>query len=58
MIVTGLTQRIIQKPMPQGEHRVIQPTTVYDTPEACLPAPGFAKDFNLTIEGLFRWLLD
>lgn len=35
-----------------------QPTAVYDEPEAQLPVPEFASDFNLTIEGLFSWLLE
>jgi Uma2 family endonuclease len=30
----------------------------YDEPEIRLPVPEFAKDFNLTVEGLFSWLLD
>ncbi len=33
-----------------------QPTNVYDEPEARLPVPNFAKDFFLTVEGLFGWL--
>ena len=33
-----------------------QPTTVYDELGAQLPVPEFAKDFNLTVEALFRWL--
>ncbi|AFY30795.1 Uma2 family endonuclease [Calothrix sp. PCC 7507] len=33
-----------------------QPTTVYDAPESRLPVPEFAKDFHLTVEGLFSWL--
>lgn len=28
-------------------------TTVYDQPQTRLPVPEFAKDFNLTVEGLF-----
>lgn len=35
-----------------------QPTTFYDQPESRLPVPEFAKDFNLTVEGLFNWLLE
>ncbi len=35
-----------------------QPTTVYDEPRARFPVPQFAKDFNLTIEGLFGWLVE
>ena len=35
-----------------------QPTTVYDEPETQLPVPEFAKDFKLTIEGLFSWLME
>jgi Uma2 family endonuclease len=34
-----------------------QPTTVYEEPGARLPVPEFAQDFNLTIEGLFGWLM-
>lgn len=35
-----------------------QATTFYDQPETRLPVPEFAKDFNLTVEGLFSWLLN
>lgn len=35
-----------------------QPTTFYDQPEIRLPVPAFAKDFNLTVEGLFNWLME
>lgn len=35
-----------------------QPTTFYDQPETRLPVPEFAKDFNLTVEGLFNWLME
>jgi Uma2 family endonuclease len=35
-----------------------QPTTFYDEPGTPLPVPEFAKDFNLTVEGLFSWLLE
>lgn len=35
-----------------------QPTVVYDQPEAQLPVPAFAKDFSLTVENLFGWLLE
>jgi Uma2 family endonuclease len=35
-----------------------QPTTFYEQPEIQLPVPEFAKDFNLTVEGLFNWLLE
>lgn len=35
-----------------------QPTTVYDEPGARLPVPEFAKDFNLTVEDLFHWLME
>ena len=35
-----------------------QVPTFYDEPEIHLPMPEFAKDFNLTVEGLFSWLLD
>lgn len=34
-----------------------RPTTFYDHPETYLPVPEFAKDFRLTVEGLFNWLL-
>jgi Uma2 family endonuclease len=33
-------------------------TTCYDQPAAILPVPEFAKDFKLTVEGLFGWLMD
>ena len=35
-----------------------QSATFYDEPGTRLPVPEFAKDFNLTVEGLFGWLLD
>lgn len=35
-----------------------QPTTFYEELETQLPVPEFAKDFSLTVEGLFSWLLD
>lgn len=35
-----------------------QPTTFYDQPETRLPVPEFAKNFNLTVEGLFNWLME
>jgi len=35
-----------------------QPTSFYDEPGVRLPVPGFAKDFNLTVEGLFSWLME
>lgn len=35
-----------------------QATAVYDEPEAQLPVPKFAKDFNLTVQNLFSWLLE
>ena len=35
-----------------------QPTTVYDEPGTRLPVPAFATDFNLTVEGLFSWLME
>ncbi len=35
-----------------------QPTTVYDKTETRLPVPQFAKDFKLTVEGLFSWLME
>lgn len=35
-----------------------QPTVVYDKSDTGLPVPEFAKDFHLTVEGLFSWLLD
>lgn len=34
-----------------------RPTTFYDRPETYLPVPEFAKDFRLTVEDLFNWLL-
>jgi Uma2 family endonuclease len=33
-------------------------TAFYDQEKAILPVPEFAKDFNLTLEGLFSWLLE
>ena len=38
-------------------YRPDQPTTVYDEPETQLPVPEFAKNFNLTVEELFNWLM-
>ena len=35
-----------------------QPTSVYDQPKTRLPVPGFASAFDLTIEGLFNWLIE
>ncbi len=35
-----------------------RPTLLFDTPETSLPVPDFAKQFNLTVGGLFGWLLD
>ncbi|MDM9384028.1 Uma2 family endonuclease [Chlorogloeopsis sp. ULAP01] len=35
-----------------------RPTSVYDKPKAQLPVPEFAKDFSLTVEDLFSWLLN
>jgi len=35
-----------------------QATDFYDEPEAQLPVPKFAKDFNLTVQDLFSWLLE
>ncbi|MBW4662107.1 MAG: Uma2 family endonuclease [Drouetiella hepatica Uher 2000/2452] len=34
------------------------PTAVYDELGMRLPAPEFAKDFNLTVEELFDWLME
>ncbi|XHX75941.1 MAG: Uma2 family endonuclease [Stenomitos frigidus ULC029] len=39
-------------------YRPDQPTTVYDEPGTRLPVPAFATDFNLTVEGLFGWLME
>jgi Uma2 family endonuclease len=33
-----------------------QPTSFFDEPEALLPVPKFADDFNLTVKDLFDWL--
>ena len=35
-----------------------QAATFHEEPEAQLPVPEFAKDFSLTVEELFSWLLD
>ena len=35
-----------------------QPTDFYDEPDAQLPVPEFAKDFKLSVENLFNWLLE
>ena len=34
-----------------------QRTSVYDEPEAQLLVPEFAMNLNLTVEGLFSWLM-
>ena len=39
-------------------YRIDRPTELYDEPEARLPAPEFAKDFNITVATLFHWLLE
>ena len=33
-------------------------TAFCDEPDALLPVPEFAREFNLTVEGLFSWLLE
>jgi Uma2 family endonuclease len=35
-----------------------QPTAFYDEPDARLPVPKFAEEFNLTVKDLFNWLLE
>ena len=35
-----------------------QPTAIYDEPGTRLPVPEFAKDFSLTVEDLFGWLIE
>jgi Uma2 family endonuclease len=35
-----------------------EPTAIYDESEMRLPVPEFAKDFSLTVEGLFSWLME
>lgn len=35
-----------------------RPTAFYDEPDERLPVPEFAREFNLTVEGLFNWLLE
>lgn len=35
-----------------------RPTAFYDQADAILPVPEFARDFNLTVERLFSWLLE
>jgi Uma2 family endonuclease len=35
-----------------------QPTAFFDEPEARLPVPEFAREFNLTVAGLFSWLME
>jgi Uma2 family endonuclease len=39
-------------------HLPDQPTAIYDEPGIRLPVPEFAKDFNLTVDDLFGWLMD
>lgn len=35
-----------------------RPTAFYDEPDERLPVPEFARELNLTVEGLFGWLLE
>jgi Uma2 family endonuclease len=35
-----------------------RPTAFYDEADAILPVPEFVRDFNVTVEGLFSWLLE
>jgi Uma2 family endonuclease len=35
-----------------------QPTAFFDEPDARLPVPEFAREFNLTVAGLFDWLME
>lgn len=35
-----------------------RPTAVYDESERRLPVPEFAENFDLTVKGLFRWLVE
>ncbi|TAG65689.1 MAG: Uma2 family endonuclease [Oscillatoriales cyanobacterium] len=35
-----------------------RPTAFFDEPDVLLPVPEFAREFNLTVKGLFSWLLD
>ena len=35
-----------------------RPLAVFDAADAILPTPEFAQDFNLTVQGLFNWLLE
>jgi Uma2 family endonuclease len=39
-------------------HSPGQSTTIYDEPNARLPLPEFMQDFTLSVENLFRWLLN
>jgi Uma2 family endonuclease len=39
-------------------YRPDQQTFFYDEPSAELPVPEFAKDFSLTVQSLFSWLLE
>ena len=38
-------------------YRPDQSPQVYDEPETRLPMPAFAKEFALTVENLFNWLV-
>ncbi|WP_293352754.1 MULTISPECIES: Uma2 family endonuclease [unclassified Microcoleus] len=35
-----------------------RPTAFFDEPDVLLPVPEFAREFNLTVKGLFSWLLE
>ncbi|MEA5571050.1 Uma2 family endonuclease [Calothrix sp. UHCC 0171] len=35
-----------------------KPIVIYDVADTKLPVPEFARDFHLTVEGLFNWLLE
>ncbi|MEG3938805.1 Uma2 family endonuclease [Microcoleus sp. S36b_A3] len=35
-----------------------RPTAFYDEADVLLPVPEFAREFNLTVKGLFNWLLE
>jgi Uma2 family endonuclease len=39
-------------------YRPKQETEIFDEPDQVLPAPPFATELQLTIKGVFAWLLE
>jgi len=49
--------KIIQKPMPQGEHSTIQ-GELFISINATVKPKKIAREFQLTLGDLFAWLLE